>query len=162
MGGLLDYEIRHRYSTFYYRVSAIVIVGLVIVSIIIYLIYASMLIKRVRIDSRGILFLSGKSMIAKMSWKNVANVRCYEREGGITLSKTIRGIEFKSKIPDNSFLENLGFSKSSLKMESDNYGQESLDKTVAVVRFYKKKYDFDTEIDEWEKSDKYMFSKSSK
>jgi hypothetical protein len=131
------------------------IAGGIALGIVVYFLYVSIQVKRVRLDQRGMIYTIGKSLKEKLPWDDIGSIKCYERHGGFTMNKTIRGIEFTRKNPPKSLM---GGSKSAFKMESDVFGQESLDKTVRVIQFYREKHDFKAQVDKWETDENFILS----
>ena len=145
-------------SNLWWHYAAMGIAGGIALVVVIYFMYFSMQVKRVRIDQRGLIYTIGKKLEAKLPWDDVGSIKCYERNGGFTMSKTIRGIEFTTKHPEKSIM---GGVQSLFKMESDLFGQESLDKAVKVIQFYHEKHDFKAQVDKWESGEKYILSGKS-
>jgi hypothetical protein len=164
IGGITESELRHHDKGYMTRVAATGIAGGVIIGIFLYLLWLSILVLRMRFDHRGIIYTRGKTLMTKIPWKDVREVHCYEREGGIAKNKTVRGFELRGKNPPTSVIPLFSRNRDIIRMESDVWGQESLDKTVSVIRHYREKYHFDAEIDEWAQTDQFMFvsGKSSK
>jgi hypothetical protein len=166
MGGIIESEWRLHtlkgHEGYMTKIAITGVIGSVLLAIFLYFLFASTFIWRVRFDSRGVIFTIGKSLKTKIPWKDVRFVRCYEREGGFSMGKTIRGLELKGRNPSTSVIPIFSKYRDVLRMESDVWGQESLDKTVNVIRVYNQKYDFKAKIDEWETTDKFMFESDSK
>lgn len=162
VGGISESEMRLKPSGYTIRVAATAVIGIIIIGILVYQTYVSMQVRRVRIDSRGVLFTIGKQLRTKIPWKELTSVRCYEREGGFTMGKTIRGIEFVGRNSPKSSSAIFSRKRDVMRMESDVYGQESLEKTIRVVRYYLTKHKFEAKLDEWEKVDMFIFSDGTK
>lgn len=116
MGGITESEWRHNSPK--WRLAVAPIIGGVVLGILLYIIYVSVQIKRVRLDQRGAIYTVGGRLKAKIAWKDVSSAECYQRQGGLTMNEEIKGIRITSK------------TGTVLKMESDVFGQESLDKTI--------------------------------
>ena len=139
-----------------WHLAVVAVAAGIYLAVVTYKLWTSTLVRRVRLDRRGIIFTVGKSLQNRIPWDDLKSVRCYERQGGFTMSEKIRGIEYKAKSQTRAFI---GMKDNSFKMESDVYGQESLDKTVRVIQFYHEKYDFKAKVDKWESGDKYLFAR---
>ena len=131
----------------------------IFMGIVLFLLFRSMQVRRIRIDQRGAIYTIGSRLKMKIPWKEVRSVRAYEREGGFTMSETIRGIEISPMTPPSKFADIFGVGSNSLKIESNLFGQESLEKSIRVILFYKKKYDFKANVESWETTSKPLFSR---
>lgn len=145
-GGIAESELRHKASGWQARVGATAVAGAVVLGIIGVMMYQSTLVKRIRFDERGMIYTRGRKLMAKIPWKDVESVSTFERQGGFTMGKAIRVVEIKAA------------GQKPFRIESDPWGQDSLDRTVQTVRHYNKAHDFDAAVEKWESTDKFMFS----